>query len=292
MKRKERKTTNMSFLLHIATVLALIAVLGIACEEPLEEELEYLDEGDLGTQQQPILDGDDADHVAYGAPMVEIQRWVGDIRVHWQLCSSTLITNKIALTAKHCVDTYFDEFETIKTNNQYYLHFGGEKQKVVRVYRHDSEDVAAYVVADGFEIDGKTSGYSRDIYPDSNFSLHGDLVVCTGWGVNTNSNSGAMVFRKALFNVDAFFWKLEFPMNDSGQNVAPGDSGGSCFTMKSNYPSKGYSPGDIISINTHVDQWPFPTKSLGPGPDQIRDFVEHVLDEETPQFAATVYKRR
>ncbi len=254
----------------------------LSCEEPLEEDGTNPDEKSVGTAQQGILNGYAADEILFGAPYFLIHRMLGDLRIRTSKCSSTLITNRIAISASHCIDTKL--YGDIPMNNEYELRLGGQSRRVIRIHEHETHDVIALVLSDGFYINGSKTGYSRSIYPGSNASLHGDTVVCAGWGYNSNNSTGGGVFRQALLEVNDNWNPIGFEVNSLGQGIAPGDSGGACYTVKYVYPYPIHLPDEIISVNTDTNKWPDPDVGYGPGPDQLYDFVEDVLDEEAFNF--------
>jgi hypothetical protein len=107
---------------------------------------------------------------------------------------------------------------------------GTQTVGTTRVYRHATRDVALVRLAAPMVMNGTTTGYRfSGWYTGAPSTLVGETLDCYGWGRNTASG-GFGTLRTADLDVSsAAADEYTLGVNDDGQIIFRGDSGGPCF---------------------------------------------------------------
>lgn len=171
-------------------------------------------------------------------------------------CSASLLSNDWAITAAHCIDLTDDQGNAMpdpRRPGQNVLEPLGpmrltanwkttQEKKVTRVETFWPYDVAIIKVDSPFQVNGKTTGYSRLIFQDGQFPYFGDPVgadlLVFGRGINrfaTGAGDAAIASQsdgqyrmgraKSTSQEAHLYW---YP-SQGGQMIAGGDSGGPSF---------------------------------------------------------------
>jgi hypothetical protein len=196
------------------------------------------------------------------------------------------MSNKVVLTAKHCIDVP-------PLGHPVYAKMGSQRIKLKSPYAlHPSLDIAVaeltspmtmwnYNQGSPRTIPPKlvTSGYVRGIYPGTNQSLGGKVLLCFGFGGATDANPQSRL-TYAAFNVT--YGDGANPVNEphlqrtNGAMCEGGDSGMMCLDNLSSYASRvamistwyaGGPPFDFCSGHGAADwaQWVwYLTAAVGP----------------------------
>jgi len=218
-----------------ALSLALFA-LGACNGAPISDE-----EIALGTHEAAVIDGNAADSEArpYEDMFVRVRTASGGT------CSGTLIgsrdtlTASFVLTARHCFSSE-DDASAVSV-------IRGETVRAAAIYFHPgyddgspTPDAALIELESEMSIPGPV--YFTSVTPDR---LPGVQMRCYGYGASDwvdrngdgvytkNEFTGVGRLRYADFEAIAdteYHFKLAVP-NELGQALAPGDSGGPCFTV-------------------------------------------------------------
>jgi hypothetical protein len=157
-----------------------------------------------------------------------------------QACTATLLTNTMALSARHCFTSQWLESGAVWGSLSGTFHYFN--------WRVDSPDLDASILItdDPFELDGSTSGYSRPLLDGQ----AGQEVMAGGYGYNNtaqghpqhsdNCGSGFVGCPQdplpLLVSSHTTFWdpgetsrELGVSTNEKGQTPAAGDSGSALF---------------------------------------------------------------
>ena len=226
----------------IASVLA-VAVLAAACGgvDNIEEndELSGLDE-DVGHTSEAIINGLNLASEDYTG-IVAIQAWNTWVNppAHWStFCSGGLMSNRVIVTAKHCLDD--PPVSTV------YAKMGNQRIALKKPYAlHPNLDIAVAELASPMRMwnynQGQPltspakitlTGYVRGIYPGTNQSLNGASLMCFGFGGNSDAVP-APPLTYGAFNVtygDGFNPVTEPHLQRTGGRMCQGgDSGMMCL---------------------------------------------------------------
>jgi hypothetical protein len=202
----------------------------------------------VGQAEAPILKGtaiadDYSGHLA-------LEVYVDSLQNYFAYCSATLITNTVALTAKHCLSG------TGVTGRQIYARMGGQRMAITSSATHPTLDVAvvrfpAMVMLNwdqthfGSPIPFlgpiaifATSGYQRALYGGSNASLNNTNLTCFGDGPGGVGAPMTTATFKTTYN-DGFnpSGSLHVWPNGAGQMPQLGDSGMGCGPQNQTYQS-------------------------------------------------------
>jgi hypothetical protein len=157
-----------------------------------------------------------------------------------QACTATLLTNTMALSARHCFTSQWLESGAVWGSLNGTFHYFN--------WRVDSSDLDASVLItdDPFELDGSTTGYARPLLD----AEAGQSAMAGGYGYNNTAQgrpghsdlcgSGYMGCPQdplpLLVSSHTTFWdagertrELGVATNDKGQTPAEGDSGSGLF---------------------------------------------------------------
>jgi hypothetical protein len=176
------------------------------------------------------------------------------------LCTGTLLTNSVVLTAQHCIeDDCQDESCGLNPGTgirspvadmsvTQYTDAATTTKQAVALEAEPGLDVALVHLDQPFEVAGSTLGFSTQLYGGDPDDLVGNQMRCKGYGASVCSGSSIVKLRHADMPMDATaFDPADAPPidelfvtvpNAEGQSIAGGDSGGSC---QLNDPGSDYS---------------------------------------------------
>jgi hypothetical protein len=203
----------------------------------------------IGKVQQGLVGGKEVDEKtqeAYGL----LKFSMGD-----GTCSASLLRNDWAISAAHCVDAKDANDNPMRDPNRpgqnilrpinkYKLKAawgGGQTKKAIRVETFWPYDVSLIQLDSPFSVNGKTTGYAREVFFDQ-FPYFGTPTTVTikvfGAGINQfafGTGNSAMPsqsdgkFRMGTARVSREEGALYWYPSEGGQMIAGGDSGGPSF---------------------------------------------------------------
>jgi hypothetical protein len=244
--------------LHLLTAGSL-SILGAGCALPMENEDKSIEtEADLGTSQESISNGFASTEQYSG--VVALQYWSTTLNTWYTFCSATLVTNKVAVTAEHCLTnpivlqkqlwgrmgTQFIPISATRTNSDFDI-------AVVRF----SYPMYMYAWNAFMPLPSSLAGlavndhdYGRAFYSGTNASLDWTYALCAGYGGGGTSLPQPPL-RSAFLRVryrDTYqpFDELH-AYRTNNQLQQPGDSGGPCLNIGSGQP---FTSGTPIYIFT------------------------------------------
>lgn len=217
-------------------------------------------------------------------------------------CTGTLLNNNILLTARHCVRTVNPAtkrvnvlFEEYKEDGTYNRQNRRVKHLVKRMGKGWKNDIALLSVETPFEIEGKTEGFIRPLFPGYNDELIGTPIACYGYGRNTTS-SGLGKLRRALMTItdyDPVNEILYMLPNKQEQILTSGDSGCPCFHITPQLT--------LATVHHKSDKTRTPQRKVTAikrdyesGPDTFRDWISRQVlsDYSKLNFFVQVYLQK
>lgn len=192
---------------RVALAALVPAVALAACVEAADPALD-----ELGTVSDPIINGTVVTSDTLG--VVKITRNA------LTLCSGTLLTNQVVLSAGHC----FSAADVADPGHVNVSILGGATTTATRIDIQPDEDVARLWLA--APLGGKR--IYNPLYSADPALLLGAEVPCFGWG-RSSLNYGGSILRTATLRVSRTDpTEYDLAVNAQGQMLWLGDSGGPC----------------------------------------------------------------
>ena len=235
--------------------MSVVAILGAGCA--IEDE-------DVATTESEIIGGTVISAEGSGNVL---------LTMNGGLCSGTLMTNTLVLTAQHCVNNGTLAADVL-------AQMGSQSSLGAQLELHPSQDVAVIRLATPFAMNGSTTGFRRFLFPFATNTLSpGTLLTCRGFGISDRRGNGAGVLRTAelpVRGVNFYHFPMSYDLgidvNALGQDLAGGDSGTSClFTM----------PGGE-QVVTGVHSWSYEAINNEVSADSFRAWYSGIVE---PQWA-------
>lgn len=226
-----RTTSTLVRCLLLMTVpLCAGAVLG--CTAPTSSAAE--EEDPTSTVASPIIYGNTVyDTFADGVPMLVNSALVGSSAGTEGGCSGVLLSNNYILTAGHCVATAWPTNRTPVAASNLSITLGtaslAPEQRVPSdIFVHPTLDAAVLHVNTPLPMNGRAWGYWRQL-STAHQNLPGTSVRCLGYGSHAvGAPMGGLA--SAAFTVQSIQTnEFIIPMNQGGQAIWFGDSGGPCL---------------------------------------------------------------
>lgn len=222
----------------------------------------------LASSAQAILGGDPTWAVELTGVAV-LDMWSFAQNDWSSFCTATMLSNRVALTAKHCTS------ESITYGKQIHVRVGANRIGVAQLIPFPAEvaptDVALLRLSTPMplfdELAGAftTTGYRRPIHGGTDAELAGRTLWCFGIGQLYDQPTNA--FFTARYEPNRITNRVETPMNAREQWHTNGDSGGPCFLTDD---GGGYNKMTIASVVSSSPPMVYPPIAKHAGAEEWR----------------------
>jgi hypothetical protein len=215
--------------------VSALLLLGYGCAAPIDETGDGVSNEDeaVAVSAQAITNGwvaSNEEHLG----VIAIQAWSSTSNRYWTACSGSLMSNRVVLTAKHCV--------TDLGNQTLYAKMGSQRATVTQFALHPNWDVAVLRISPSMRMPNwrtdryqtnpyqiNTTGYRRSIYTGTNASLDGNVLMCYGHGGTAWEPPLTYGWFNTTFGSDGYNPQDEVHLWETNSMLPePGDSGMGC----------------------------------------------------------------